>query len=182
MPHKKSPAAPFREEAMLPIDMLTVPQESAEVPTEDGSKGMVFSHYFSKPGVHPFEEIEWDRREAVISDASGKTIFKQTGVEVPKFWSQLATNVVVSKYFHGKVNTEDRESSVKQLVNRVSRTIADWGTKDGYFAFPRRWGDVLPGIDLPVSEPVRRVQQPGMVQRGNRRKAPVLGLFHQFRG
>lgn len=134
MPHKKSPAAPFREEAMLPIDMLTVPQESAEVPTEDGSKGMVFSHYFSKPGVHPFEEIEWDRREAVISDASGKTIFKQTGVEVPKFWSQLATNVVVSKYFHGKVNTEDRESSVKQLVNRVSRTIADWGTKDGYFA------------------------------------------------
>ena len=138
MPHKKSPTGPVREEAMLPIDLLEAPEKQAEaLPTEDETvKGLRFSHFFSKPGVNPFSEVEWETREAVISDASGKVIFKQTDVEVPRFWSQLATNVVVSKYFSGKVGTPERENSVKQLVNRVSRTMADWGVKDGYFASP----------------------------------------------
>lgn len=139
MPHKKSSAGPIREEAMLPIDILEVPEKRAEsAPAEDEAvKGMKFSHYFSKSSVHPFDEIEWETREANISDATGKVIFKQADVEVPKFWSQLATNVVVSKYFHGKVDTPERENSVKQLVNRVARTMADWGVKDGYFATPQ---------------------------------------------
>lgn len=96
--------------------------------------GMKFEHYFTKKGIHPFDEIDWELRDATITDANKEVIFEQRDVEVPKSWSQIATNVVVSKYFNGKINTPEREKSAKQLVNRVSRTIADWGIKDGYFA------------------------------------------------
>jgi len=96
--------------------------------------GIKFEHYFSQEKTHPFDEIEWEKRDATIADANDKVIFEQKNVEVPKTWSQIATNVVVSKYFSGKLNTPERENSVKQLINRVSRTIADWGIKDGYFA------------------------------------------------
>jgi ribonucleoside-diphosphate reductase alpha chain len=89
---------------------------------------------FSSPNVKPFDQIEWDRRTAEITDDSGKVIFKQENVEVPKFWSVLATKVVVSKYFYGEQHTPERETSVKQLIQRVCRTIADWGVKDGYFS------------------------------------------------
>jgi ribonucleoside-diphosphate reductase alpha chain len=84
--------------------------------------------------VKPFDEVEWDKRSAEITDDSGKVIFKQENVEVPKNWSVLATKVVVSKYFYGELNTSEREASARQLINRVSRTIADWGREGGYFA------------------------------------------------
>jgi ribonucleoside-diphosphate reductase alpha chain len=89
---------------------------------------------FSDPKVKPFDQIEWDRRTAEITDDAGKVIFKQENVEVPKSWSLLATKVVVSKYFYGELNTPERETSVRQLVHRISRTIADWGVADGYFS------------------------------------------------
>src|SRR2546427_12904739 len=89
---------------------------------------------FSSPDVSPFDQIEWERRSAEIADDSGKVIFKQENVEVPKSWSVLATKVVVSKYFYGEQNTSERETSVRQLIHRVTRTIADWGIKDGYFS------------------------------------------------
>ncbi|PYJ97349.1 MAG: vitamin B12-dependent ribonucleotide reductase, partial [Verrucomicrobia bacterium] len=89
---------------------------------------------FSNPNVKPFDQIEWDERTAEITDDSGKVIFKQENVEVPKSWSVLATKVVVSKYFYGEQNTPERETSVMQLIHRVCRTIADWGVKDGYFS------------------------------------------------
>ena len=89
---------------------------------------------FSDAKVNPFDQIEWDRRTAEITDDSGKVIFKQENVEVPKSWSQLATKVVVSKYFYGEMNTSERETSVRQLIHRITRTIADWGIKDGYFS------------------------------------------------
>jgi len=89
---------------------------------------------FSDAKVSPFDQIEWDRRKAEITDDAGKVIFKQENVEVPKSWSQLATKVVVSKYFYGEQNTPEREVSVKQLIHRVCRTIADWGVADGYFS------------------------------------------------
>ena len=89
---------------------------------------------FSTASTHPFDQIEWEKRTAEITDDSGKVIFKQENVEVPKSWSVLATKVVVSKYFYGEQNTPERETSVKQLIQRVSRTIADWGVKDGYFS------------------------------------------------
>jgi ribonucleoside-diphosphate reductase alpha chain len=88
---------------------------------------------FSDAKVSPFDQIEWDCRTAEITDDAGKVIFKQENVEVPKSWSVLATKVVVSKYFYGEMDTPERETSVRQLIHRVCRTIADWGVKDGYF-------------------------------------------------
>jgi ribonucleoside-diphosphate reductase alpha chain len=89
---------------------------------------------FSDARVRPFDQIEWERRTAEITDDAGKVIFKQDNVEVPKSWSVLATKVVVSKYFYGEQNTSERETSVRQLIHRISRTIADWGIADGYFS------------------------------------------------
>ena len=96
--------------------------------------GLSVPRIFSKPGVKAFDEVEWERRTAEITDDAGKVIFKQENVEVPKGWSILATKVVVSKYFYGENGTGEREASVRQLIHRVSRTIADWGKRDGYFA------------------------------------------------
>ena len=97
--------------------------------------GLAVSSVFCPEDVaDPFDTVEWDLRTAVIKDESGESLFEQTGCEVPKFWSQLATNVVVSKYFYGENGTPERERSVRQLIHRVSRTIADWGVSDGYFA------------------------------------------------
>ena len=89
---------------------------------------------FSDGKCNPFDEIEWSRRTAEITDEGGNIIFKQEDVEVPKDWSQLATKVVVSKYFFGEQGTPGRETSVRQLIHRVARTIADWGVQDGYFS------------------------------------------------
>lgn len=97
-------------------------------------KYLKIERVFSTPKVSPFDEIEWDLRTAEINDDSGKVFFRQEGVEVPKFWSELATKVVVSKYFYGEVGTPEREKSMRQLVHRVCRTIANWGVHDGYFS------------------------------------------------
>ena len=88
---------------------------------------------FSDAKIKPFDQIEWEMRTAEITDDAGKVIFKQENVEVPKSWSILATKVVVSKYFYGELNTAERETSVRQLIHRICRTIADWGVRDGYF-------------------------------------------------
>ncbi len=98
------------------------------------SKGLRIEPFFSTPGVHPFEQLEWEKRSAKITGDNGQVIFEQDNIEVPTTWSQLATKVVASKYFYGDVETGQRERSVKQLVHRVCRTIADRGKKDGYFA------------------------------------------------
>ncbi|MEY2557766.1 MAG: ribonucleoside-diphosphate reductase alpha chain [Verrucomicrobiota bacterium] len=104
------------------------------------NNGLRFARVFSDPNVAPFDQIDWERRTAEITDDSGKVIFKQENIEVPKGWSALATKIAVSKYFYGDIaNGTDphkggRETSVRQLVHRVTRTIADWGIADGYFA------------------------------------------------
>src|SRR4051812_27154828 len=97
------------------------------------NRSLSISRVFSNARIKPFDQIEWDKRTAEITDDNGKVIFKQENVEVPKSWSQLATKVVVSKYFYGEQNTPERETSVRQLMHRVCRTIADWGIRDGYF-------------------------------------------------
>lgn len=97
-------------------------------------RGLKIHRFFTKNDIHPFDEIEWEIRNATISNEKGEIIFEQKDVEVPKFWSITATNVVASKYFSGKLGTPEREHSVKQLIERVSRTITNWGIKDGYFA------------------------------------------------
>ncbi|MDD8016887.1 MAG: vitamin B12-dependent ribonucleotide reductase [Bacteroidota bacterium] len=103
--------------------------------TEKGEvRGLIFRRYFTREGVHPFDEIEWELRTAVISNEKGEKIFEQKDVEIPKSWSMTATNVVVSKYFHGQLGTPQRERSVKQLVNRVATSTVTWGRKQKYFA------------------------------------------------
>jgi ribonucleoside-diphosphate reductase alpha chain len=98
------------------------------------NKGLTIPRVFSERGVNPFETVEWEGRKAGISDDKGKVIFEQDNVKMPKFWSMLATNVVASKYLYGEIGTSERESSVRDLIHRVSRTIANWGLNDGYFA------------------------------------------------
>src|SRR5688572_6460139 len=92
-----------------------------------------FPRTFSRAGIHPYDAIEWERRDAAIPGENGN-VFEQKGVEVPKFWSMTATNVVASKYFRGKLGTPARETSVRQMVDRVVDTIARWGVEGGYFA------------------------------------------------
>ncbi len=100
------------------------------------NNGLKVDCLLSPEGADPFAALEWERRRAEISDGKGTVVFAQDDVEVPKSWSMLATNVVASKYFYGAVGSEEREYSVRQLVHRVARTIADWGLSGGYFATP----------------------------------------------
>src|SRR6202163_1218284 len=98
--------------------------------------GLPFERYFTDGRTSPFDAVEWEKRTALIGNEKGVTIFRQEGVEVPKSWSQTATNIVTSKYFHGKPGTSDRENSVRQLISRVVKTIVNWGERGGYFASP----------------------------------------------
>ena len=97
---------------------------------------MSIEPYFCPSGVDPFDTVDWEHRTAAIKDENGKVLFEQENCLVPKDWSALAVNVVVSKYFFGEHKTPERETSVQQVIHRVARTIADWGTADGYFASP----------------------------------------------
>ena len=130
-----------REEVMAPAPhksrRRTAPVTAGRIKGKDMSrakKTLRVERIFSDAKVKPFDQIEWDRRTAEITDDAGKVIFKQENVEVPKSWSLLATKVVVSKYFYGEQHTSERETSVRQLIHRISRTLADWGVKDGYFS------------------------------------------------
>src|SRR6202042_1171375 len=106
-----------------------------ETERQVGSKrGLEFRRMFTEGTISPYDKVEWEKRTALIGNDKGQTIFRQEGVEVPKSWSQTATNIVVSKYFHGKPNTPERETSVRQLIGRVVDTIVRWGEEGGYFA------------------------------------------------
>ena len=112
-----------------------VQQSTAEEVTtsQKGLKGLTFQRVYSDPSVSPYDAIEWELRTAAITSEKGETIFEQKNVEVPKSWSQTATNIVAQKYFHGRVGTPERESSVRQLIERVAATITGYGEKGGYF-------------------------------------------------
>jgi ribonucleoside-diphosphate reductase alpha chain len=97
-------------------------------------EGLVIERWWTTAGVDPFDEVEWELRTAAITGERGEVIFEQRDLEIPKFWSQLATNVVASKYFRGPLGDPSRERSVRQLIGRVVRTIAGWGRTGGYFA------------------------------------------------
>ncbi|HEX7252876.1 MAG TPA: vitamin B12-dependent ribonucleotide reductase, partial [Thermoanaerobaculia bacterium] len=97
-------------------------------------KGLTIRRVFSDPSVSPYEALEWDLRTASITSEKGETIFEQKNVEVPRSWSQTATNIVAQKYFHGRLGTPERESSVKQLIERVAATVTGYGERGGYFA------------------------------------------------
>ena len=107
-------------------------QERPETPQHP--KGVTLPRRWTRPTVHPYSDITWELRSATITNEKGEVVFEQKDVEVPSFWTQLATNVVVSKYFRGALGTPQRERSVKQLISRVANAVAEWGVKDGYFA------------------------------------------------
>jgi len=97
-------------------------------------QGLVFERFFTDGKISPFDTVEWEKRTALIGNEKGVTIFRQEDVEVPKSWSQTATNIVTSKYFHGKPGSKEREGSVRTLISRVVNTIVRWGEQGGYFA------------------------------------------------
>jgi ribonucleoside-diphosphate reductase alpha chain len=109
---------------------------AAFLSTARTQQGLTFTRRFSTEGVSPYDEIQWERRTAAITDTKGNIIFEQKDVEVPADWSMTATNIVASKYLHGQMNTPERESGVRQLVGRVAETVRDWGIAGGYFATP----------------------------------------------
>jgi ribonucleoside-diphosphate reductase alpha chain len=100
------------------------------------ASGLEFQRRFTDGKISPYDKVEWERRPAIIGNDKGQVIFRQDNVEVPKSWSQTATNIVASKYFHGKPNTPERETSVRQLISRVVETIVRWGEEGGYFSTP----------------------------------------------
>ena len=100
----------------------------------NASPGLSMQRYFTDPDVHPYDAVAWENRHAVITGENGRVVFEQRDVEFPETWSQLATNVVASKYFRGPLDSPRRERSVRQVLDRVVRTITTWGDGDGYFA------------------------------------------------
>ncbi|MEO6260686.1 MAG: vitamin B12-dependent ribonucleotide reductase, partial [Thermoanaerobaculia bacterium] len=124
---------------MTSIDLPTIRNRSAVKPPKAGKKetktgGIPVDRFYTKPGVDVYDTCEWDLRSAVITNERGEVVFEQKDVEMPKFWSQMATNVVVSKYFRGHIGSPERETSVRQLIGRVVRTLTGWGREGGYFA------------------------------------------------
>ncbi len=107
---------------------------AAEKAAGGTGKGLTFQRFFTDGKKSPFDAVEWEKRTALIGNEKGVTIFRQEDVEVPKSWSQTATNIVTSKYFHGKPGTAQREGSVRQLISRVVNTVVRWGEEGGYFA------------------------------------------------
>jgi len=124
MSNQFEPGNPFRAKKTQPETSIGASE----------SMGLKVEQFFSTPGTHPFDELEWETRSAKITGDDGQAIFEQDNIEVPTCWSQLATKVVASKYFYGDGESGQRENSVKQLVHRVCKTIADRGRKDGYFS------------------------------------------------
>jgi len=109
---------------------------SAAQQTPQTQRGLIFTRRFTTEGVSPYDEVRWEQRTASIADKDGNCIFEQKDVEVPVDWSMTATNIVASKYLHGRLGTPERETGVRQLVSRVAETIRDWGMNGGYFATP----------------------------------------------
>ena len=121
---------------MAEVSETTKPVTTTKSEAKKKAPGLTFRRFFTVPGVNPYDSVEWEKRNAQITDAQGGVIFEQKDVEVPKDWSMTATNIVASKYLHGSLGTPDRETGVRQLVGRVAETIRDWGLAQGYFRTP----------------------------------------------
>jgi ribonucleoside-diphosphate reductase alpha chain len=115
-------------------NVADVAAETGRRSSPRASRGLRFDRYFTPAGSHAHDLVEWERRTAAIIGEGGKVIFEQKDVEVPRFWSQLAINIVAQKYFRGQQGTPDRETSVRQMIDRVVATLGSWGREGGYFA------------------------------------------------
>jgi ribonucleoside-diphosphate reductase alpha chain len=144
------PQTPFPEETRSPANLdqagqgaaPSAPHRVAHRPPRgaaargESAAGLRFARFFTSPETDPFDAVDWEVRDALITNEKGETVFEHRGVEVPKTWSQTATNVVVSKYFRGQLGSDQRERSVRQLIGRVADTITGWGRTGGYFLTP----------------------------------------------
>ena len=137
------------------------------------SPGLEYERFFTQEGVDPFDEVEWDLRSAVIGNEKGEVVFEQRDVEIPKFWSQQATNIVVSKYFRGQIGTPERERSVKQLIGRVVDTITEWARAAELLRERRRPAGVQRRPEAParLSEGARSTARSGSTSASRRRRS-----------
>jgi ribonucleoside-diphosphate reductase alpha chain len=141
-------------------------------PASGHSNGLKIASGFCPADVaDPFDTVQWDLRTAAIKGENGEVLFEQRNCEIPSTWSQLATNVVVNKYFYGEINTDERETSVRQLIHRVSRTIADWGVEDGYLASPEDGENFYRDLTWLCLHQVASFNSPAWFN---------VGLFHQY--
>ncbi|HEY1800311.1 MAG TPA: vitamin B12-dependent ribonucleotide reductase [Terriglobales bacterium] len=137
MAEVKEKGAPTTAETASATPTTAIPQNAVQNAVQKKkAQGLTFRRLFSKAGVSPYDEIEWELRTAAITDAKGNIIFEQKDVETPKDWSMTATNIVASKYLHGTIGTSERETGVRQLVSRVAETITGWGASQNYFKSP----------------------------------------------
>ena len=149
-------------------------ETAANTVVDDGAQ-LGVRRYFTIPGRDPFDEVEWETRDAFIP-GKDKPAFEQKGVEFPKFWSQTATNIVAQKYFRGRMGSPERERSVKQMIGRVVDTVGTLGPR-GRLLRERRGGADLRGrAEGDPRQPARGLQLAGLVQRRVRGEAAVLGM------
>ena len=149
---------------------------AANAVLDDGSQ-LGVRRYFTIPGRDPFDEVEWETRDAFIP-GKDKPAFEQKGVEFPKFWSQTATNIVAQKYFRGRMGSPDRERSVKQMIGRVVDDDRHVGPRGRLLRERRGGADVRGRAEVHPPAPARRLQLAGLVQRRLRGEAAVLGVLH----
>src|SRR5215472_7095310 len=121
------------ERAMSEVTTKIANKTTEPIESKKRAPGLTMRRFFTRPGENPYEQVEWEKRLAQITDVQGNVIFEQKDVEVPKDWSMTATNIVASKYLHGQIGTAERETGARQLVTRVAETIRDWGMSQGYF-------------------------------------------------
>ena len=158
----------------------TFNSEVQERPPETPELGLTCQRFFSREGCDPFDEIEWELRSAVIANEHGEVVFEQRDVEFPRFWSQQAANIVVSKYFRGQVGTPEREHSVKQLIGRVVDTITEWARAQHYFVSEddlRAFSDELKHL---LVYQKAAFNSPVWFNCGFEKAPQLLGLLHQL--
>ena len=162
---------------MATVKTLEITEEQLENAVRDAARRVGVSRYFTIPGRDPFEEIEWEQRDAFIP-GKDKPAFEQKGVEFPKFWSQTATNIVAQKYFRGRLGSPERETSVRQMIGRVVDDGRRVGPRRRVLRRRRRGRDVRGRAQGDPRQPARVVQLPRVVQRRLRGEAAVLGVLH----
>src|SRR5471032_393870 len=116
-----------------PVPMASIEPARSKAKAAPATPGLTFPRFFTDASIDPFDEVEWEQRSVVIGNERGEVVFEQRDVEIPKAWSQQATNIVVSKYFRGQMGAQERERSVKQLIGRVVDTITMWAKSNKYF-------------------------------------------------
>ncbi len=141
---------------------------SASVPASSVQGGLTFSRRFSSGAASPYDEVQWEFRTASITDSKGNTIFEQKDVEVPIDWSMTATNIVASKYLHGQLGTAERETGVRQLVERVAETVRRLGDRGRLLCHPRGCSHLLRRAGAHAADAEGGLQLAGVVQRGLR--------------